>query len=405
MYLENKKYKIKTPYGWETFSGVRKLSDKNIYNLILEDGNFLDCTDDHKVKTQLGFLELTKLQKGDYIKTKTGYKKLLSITKLAQKEDVFDVVNAGTNNCYYTNDILSHNCEFLGSSHTLICATKLKQLLTTTVSPKSKDGSLDIYELPIPGHTYCIAVDVSEGQGRDYSSFSVIDVTEIPYVQIAKYRDNEITPFVFPTVIYQTAKKYNEAFILVEINTIGLQVADILHFELAYENLIKIELKGRQGQHHTPGFKKRIAFGLKHNKQTKAIGCANLKTLIESDKLKVYDMDTTLEFTTFISENQTYKAEEGAHDDLAMTLVNFGWLTGQKFFKESINSNIRQILQQEQLKIMDSDIVPFGIVDNGINDPLKEDMIEKGENWIVDRERFYVFDDLNFDTIRNKHRL
>jgi hypothetical protein len=291
--------------------------------------------------------------------------------------------------------------EFLGSSHTLICPTKLKQLLATSVYPKTKDGDMDIFDIPVPKHTYCITVDVAEGQQRDYSSFSVIDVTELPYVQVAKYRNNEITPFVFPTVIYQAAKKYNEAFVLVEINTIGLQVADILHFELAYENLIKIELKGKQGQQHTPGFKKKIAFGLKHNKQTKAIGCANLRTLIESDKLKIYDMDTTLEFTTFIAENNTYKAEEGSHDDLAMTLVNFGWLTSQRFFKESINNNIRELLQKEQLKVMDSDIVPFGIIDNGLDD----DLLEKGELWVADRERPYVFDNLDFDTLRNKHKL
>ena len=296
------------------------------------------------------------------------------------------------------------NTEFLGSSHTLINSSKIKQLMILQKPPIKKESDLDVFEEEIQGHTYCITVDVAEGLGLDYSAFSVIDVTSIPYKVVAKYRNNKITPLVFPTVIYQIAKKYNEAFILVEINSIGLQVSDILHHELAYDNLIKIEMKGKQGQQHTPGFKKKIAYGLKTNKQTKAIGCANLKTLVESDKLIIHDEDTIKEFTTFVVNKTSFASEEGNNDDLAMTLVNFGWLTGQRYFKENINNDIRQALQQEQMNIMDQDIVPFGIIDNGVDD-FEDPISDAKERWANVRTTSNPFDNTEWDVLSNKYRL
>jgi hypothetical protein len=212
---------------------------------------------------------------------------------------------------------------------------------------------------------------------------------------VAKYRNNKISPFLFPTIIVQTAKLYNDAFVLVEINSIGLQVSDIIHFELAYENLIKIEMKGKQGQQQTPGFKKRIAYGLKTSKQTKMIGCTNLKTLIESDKLIINDAETITELTTFSADKQSFKAEEGNNDDLVMTLVHFGWLTAQRYFKENINNDIRVTLQQEQLNIMDTDLTPLPIIDNGVDNPDYE-VDEFGNVWFDDRSKRYPWDDFNW---------
>lgn len=284
-------------------------------------------------------------------------------------------------------------CEFIGSTNTLIHPVKLRSLVWHT--PIRKDGFLDIYKNPEPNRTYTMTVDVAEGQNLDYSTFSVFDVTEIPYRQVAKYRNNKISPLLFPTVIVQTAKLYNDAFILVEINSIGLQVSDIIHHELAYENLIKIEMKGKQGQQQTPGFKKRIAYGLKTSKQTKMIGCTNLKTLIESDKLIINDEHTIMELTTFSADKQTFKAEEGNNDDLAMTLVHFGWLTAQRYFKENINNDIRQVLQQEQLNIMDLDVAPLPIIDDGLNRKNYE-IDDRGTIWFEDLNKMYPWSDLQW---------
>jgi hypothetical protein len=264
---------------------------------------------------------------------------------------------------------------------------------------------LHIHKESIPNHTYTMTVDVAEGLNQDYSTFSIIDVTEFPYRQVAKYKNNKITPLLFPTVILQAAKMYNDAFILVEINSIGLQVSDILHHELAYENLIKIEMKGKQGQQHSPGFKKKIAYGLKTNKQTKMIGCANIKTLIESDKLIINDYDTIQELMTFSADKQTFKAEEGNNDDLAMTLVHFGWLTSQRYFKENINNDIRSALQQEQMNIMDTDLVPFGIIDNGIDAFDEDPARDAREVWVNTRSTLYPFDHMDWDILSNRHKL
>jgi len=283
-------------------------------------------------------------------------------------------------------------CEFIGSTNTLIHPVKLRSLVWH--DPVGIEGNLKVYKKPDPSRTYCMTVDVAEGQGLDYSTFSIIDVSEIPYRVVATFKDNKISPFLFPTIIVQTAKIFNEAFILVEINSIGLQVADIIHYELAYENLIKVEAKGKQGQQQTPGFKKKIAFGLKQSTQTKMIGCTNLKTLIESDKLIINDEATINELMTFSADKKSFKAEEGTNDDMAMTLVNFGWLTGQKYFKENINSDIRKTLQKEILDVMDQDITPFGIIDNGIDKPFETD--SSGDLWFEDRKNLYPFDDLNW---------
>ena len=284
-------------------------------------------------------------------------------------------------------------CEFIGSTNTLIHPTKIRQLVM--LNPIEKDESFSMYERPDPSKTYVISVDVAEGQEKDYSTFSVIDVTQIPYKQVAKYKNNKITPFLYPTVIFTAAKKYNDAFILVEINSIGLQVADILHNELAYENLIKIQGKGKHGQQVTYGHTKKMQMGLKQSVQTKKIGCANLKSLIENEKLIINDADTIMELTTFSEHKTSFAAEEGNNDDLVMTLVNFGWLTAQRYFKESVQNDIRRVLQEEQLNLMDQDLVPFGIIDNGLNSMGERD--KDGDYWFEDRQSRYLFDDINFD--------
>lgn len=393
MFGQNTKYEIKTKNGYEDFLGIQVLEDRRTVCLILEDGSSLDCTHNHKVSTPFGFTEITKLYEGDVIETQNGYQKIVKIIANVTSEKVYDVIDAGIDKSYYTNGILSHNCEFIGSTNTLIHPSKLRSLVFK--NPISSDGFLDTYENPIPGRTYCITVDVAEGLGQDYSAFSIFDVTNIPYVQVAKYRNNKITPLLYPTVILQAARKYNDAFVLVEINSIGLQVADILHFELAYENLVKIQIKGKQGQQSTPGFTKKVAYGLKQSSQTKSIGCANLKALVESDKLIINDADTIMELTTFSADKKTFKAEDGNTDDLAMTLVDFGWLTSQRYFKENVNNDIRKVLQEEQMQIMDQDLVPFGIIDDGVSDYGDRDA--QGDLWIEDRAKKYPFDNFSWD--------
>jgi hypothetical protein len=286
--------------------------------------------------------------------------------------------------------------EFIGSSSTLISGGKITQLMSLMENPIRKDGDVDIYQKPQEGHTYVMSVDVAEGQELDYSCFSIIDVTTLPYVQVAKYRNNKISPLLYPTEIYRWAREYNEAFILVEINSIGLQVADLLYNDFNYENMIRIKPASKTGQKMSAGSKK-TNLGLKQSVQTKKIGCANLKILMETDKLTTIDSETISELTTFVINKSSYAAEAGKNDDLVMTLVNFAWLTSQSYFRDNVGQDIRSVLQKEQLNIIDSEMMPMIVMDDGLRNLDNDQYMDDREVWLQDVSRNYPLDDLNYD--------
>lgn len=264
-------------------------------------------------------------------------------------------------------------CSFLGSSNTLIEGDVLARLTWLNPIHVSKDECLAIWERPIEGHTYTLVVDVAHGQGLDYSTFHVIDVTTVPYVQVARYRSNVISPLVLPTLIARVGTEYNDAYVMVEVNDIGAQVADILHHELAYDNLMKMQKKqGGAGQQQVSGGfgqGKKVQLGIKTSTGTKRLGCANLKTLIEQNKLIIKDYLTIKELTTFTSSLQSFAAEPGMHDDLAMALVQFAWLAAQRYFREASqpnsNMDIRAVLEREHLEADDSEQLFFGMYSDG----------------------------------------
>ena len=278
-------------------------------------------------------------------------------------------------------------CDFIGSANTLINGAKLRQI--PFKNPIFSHEGLDVYQQPIEHHTYVVIVDTSRGQGLDYSAFSVIDVSQMPYRQVVKYRNNEISPMLYPNAIYAIAKKYNEAFVLVEVNDIGGQVADILYYDIEYENIMMTSMKGRAGQQIGGGFAKDSCLGIKTTKQVKRIGCATLKDMIEHDKLIIEDFDTISELTTFSSKGQSYEAEEGAHDDLVMTLVLFSWLVQQIYFKDLTNMYIREKLFSEQMKMLEDELTPFGFINDGQED--NSVVEEDGTHWKVD-ENVRVYD-------------
>lgn len=259
--------------------------------------------------------------------------------------------------------------EFLGSSATLISGSKLRSLVFT--DPLYSTEGLDIYEEPNKDSTYVITVDCAEGVEQDYSILQVIDVTSIPYRQVAKYRDNKVNPLVFPNIIYSVGRKYNDAFVLVETNNVGQQVVDILHYDLEYENIYRLENHSIKGQHISSGFKKAAGFGIKTTKTVKKIGCANLKALVENDKLEIKDFATISELTTFARDKDTYKAEEGNNDDLCMGLVLFAWLTAQSFFKEFTDTDIRQQLLDHNNTLIEESLSPVGIFDGNWEEDTK----------------------------------
>ncbi len=253
-------------------------------------------------------------------------------------------------------------CEFLGSTNTLIHPTVLKRLVFK--SPLYNKNNYDCYEEPLPGHNYIIVADVSRGVGMDYSAFIVFDITQYPYRAVGKYRSKDISPMYYPNVIYDTARKYNEAFVLIEINDIGEQVSTILHQDLEYENILSTTYKTGT-QHISAGFAGRQQMGVRTTKTVKRVGCSTLKDLIENDKLIVEDYDYIFELSNFISKKESYEAEEGMHDDLVMCSVLFSWLIRQEYFKDITNEDIRQRLYEENQRMIEEDILPFGFLDDG----------------------------------------
>ena len=258
-------------------------------------------------------------------------------------------------------------CSFLGSVDTLISVLKLQAM--PYWDPVEKSGGLDVYVQPEKDHEYCISVDVARGGSNDYSAFVVIDITDMPYKMVAKYRNNEIKPLVFPEIIYQVAKNYHNAHLLVEINDIGGQVADALHHDMGYENIIMTQMRGRLGQVVGGGFGDgTVDLGVRTTKSLKRIGCSNLKQLLEGDKLEVNDFDVIVELSTFVQKAQSFEAEEGATDDLVMCLVFFAWLTDQQYFKDLTDEDIRRRLYETQKESIDNDMSPFGFIETGVKD-------------------------------------
>ena len=286
---------------------------------------------------------------------------------------------------------IEFECEFLGSVDTLIAPSKLKTLIYE--HPLQHNAGLDIYEPVRKGHDYTITVDVARGVGNDYSAFVVVDITKFPHRVVAKYRNNEIKPMLFPSVIYEVAKNYNEAFILCEVNDVGDQVAAILQYDLEYQNILMCSMRGRAGQIVGQGFSgKKTQLGVKMSKTVKKVGALNLKTMIEEDKLTFCDGDIISELTTFISKHNSFEAEEGCNDDLAMCLVIYAWLVAQDYFKELTDQDVRKRLYEEQRNQIEQDMAPFGFMDDGLGETSFVD--NDGDRWHTDEygDRSFMWD-------------
>jgi hypothetical protein len=286
---------------------------------------------------------------------------------------------------------IEFECEFLGSIDTLISPAKLRALVYE--NPMTRNAGLDLYENPIPGHDYICTVDVARGVSEDYSAFVVVDITEFPHRVVAKYRNNEIKPMLFPNIIYEVVRNYNNAFVLCEVNDIGDQVASILNYDLEYQNLLQCSMRGRAGQIVGQGFSgKKTQLGVKMSKTVKQVGSLNLKTMIEEDKILFKDYEIISELTTFIQKRNSFEAEEGCNDDLAMCLVIYAWLVQQDYFKELTDQDVRKRLYEEQKNQIEQDMAPFGFMSDGLDDNSFVD--SEGDRWYADEygDRSYMWE-------------
>lgn len=376
MFKLNKKYKILSPTGFVNFEGIQKVYKPFYHHIIFDDGTEIKCSENH----QFGLKKiLASCVKND---DKIDNKIVIYNEIVEEGIWLYDPIDVSEGNLYYSNNIISHNCEFLGSVDTLITPSKLRMMVYD--DPFTRSKGLDVYEDPIEKNTYLITVDVSRGMSNDYSAFIVFDISQFPYKVVSKYRNNEIKPMLFPNIIHEVAKAYNKAFVLVEVNDIGEQVSSILHYDLEYDNILMCSMRGRAGQMVGQGFSgRKTQLGIKMSKTVKKVGCSNLKTIIEDDKLVIKDYDIISELTTFIQKSQSFEAEEGCNDDLAMCLVIFAWLVVQDYFKEMTDNDVRKRIYEDQKDQIEQDMAPFGFMSDGLSDDTSF-VDNDGDRWHLD---------------------
>jgi len=276
----------------------------------------------------------------------------------------------------YNQEVL---CAFLGSSNTLINADAIARM-SPMENEYSKDN-LDILEKPAKDHTYFMSIDTSRGVEREYSAFTVVDCTTYPFKVVAKYKDNKISPLLYPDIIVKVAKDYNSAFVLVEINDIGQQVADLIHNELEYDNMIWVGHDSKYGQFLSSSGRN-ATLGVRTTKQIKRIGCSTFKSLVEEEKLLIFDKDIISEISTFVEKRGSFEHDEGYTDDLVMSLVLFSWASNDPLFKELMNSSNRKALYNQQILKIEEELTPFGIF-NDLEDPEYE--VADGDVWLSDK--------------------
>jgi hypothetical protein len=377
--------------GWSKFSGVKKKEVDEIFVIKTRLNKTLSCSTNHPILTVDGFINADKLKLGDTLETVDGFDVITNIELIKKKTLVYDLLNVEDGHSYITNGFVSHNCVgFLGSSDNLIAGHTMKILKEDVKQNRpihyNAGYGYKVFREPEKNRKYTMTCDVSRGKGLDYSTFQVIDITELPYKQVAVFKNNLITPTDFAAFVYNTAKAYNEAYVMVEVNDIGGQVADILFFDYGYEYLISTESAGSRGKRVSGGFGgKNIDRGLRTTVTTKALGCSMLKLLVEQRKLLIFDNDTVNEFASFEKKGNSYEAATGKHDDLVMALVLFSWLTTDSFFKNLNDMDIMHSLRDLSDEQIYQELVPFGIVssvDYDFDDitPVKREVIG-GEVW------------------------
>lgn len=352
----NDSFEILTPNGWQNFAGLKRSFKKTLTVVFTENDKFT-CTLDHILIIKGREVRASSLKPGCFV-----YGKRVVRVYLDEEQDVYDPIEVAGGNIYYSDGIVSHNCKFLGSSLTLINANTISQL--SPIPPVFQRDGLDIFEKPQADHTYFITADTGKGVGSDYSAFVIIDMTTTPYKVVGKYRDNKISPMLYPSVIYKVAKEYNQAYVLVEVNS-SEQVAHILYNDYEYENMIMVN-RTANGQVISGGFGGgKTQFGVVTDKKVKRIGCSNFKSLVEEKKLHITDADIISEISTFIQVKNSFAADDGYHDDLVMPLVLFSWAMTNPYIKELSNINIRQVMYENQMKAIESELTPFGFYDDG----------------------------------------
>ena len=363
---------ILTPNGFKPFDGVKRYWHEQCIEVTLSSGKTLTTAKKHKFIVNGKCKYSADLRPGDYLSES------VSVVSTRLKDDpqyFYDPVNVSGGSIFSHDDGLTSHNTFIGTSDTLISADKLLGLQSQ--NPLYEQDSVRVYERPEKESNYMMFVDVAKGRGLDYSTFTIIDITAKPFRQVAVYQDNMISPLLFPDIIYKYAKTYNEAYVVIESNDAGQVVCNGLYYDLEYENVfVESALKAD-------------AIGVNMTRKVKRIGCSNIKDLIEEGQLLIRDPHTIMELSTFTAKGQSFEATDGNHDDLVMNLVLFGWFATTQLFAEFTDIDVKKMIYEEQMKMIEDDMLPFGEIDNGLDN--RYEVID-GDVWVSDdKPDFGVF--------------
>jgi hypothetical protein len=366
------KMKILTPSGFQPFEGVARYWHDKSLKFVFENGT-VESAYDHKFIVDNKEIFAHDVQIGDNIG-----KIVKDIIEISSGDYFYDPVNVSNGKIYnHDNGFISHNT-FFGTGDTLINAETLMALRANPPKSMLEGNSVYIYEETQKDHDYIMTVDVSKGRGQDYSTFNVIDISTRPFKQVAVYRNNTISPILFPNIIYKYAKVYNDAYVVIEANDQGGVVCNGLYYDFEYENM------------HVESAIKANALGIEMNRKVKRLGCSTIKDILETQKLDIVDENTILEISTFIARGQSYEASDGNHDDLMMNLVMFGYFSLSSQFGEITDINLKEMMYKNRMQEIDNDMVPFGFVDDGLEEV--ERTVDPREPWAVERnfnDNFY----------------
>jgi len=363
---------ILTPNGFKPFDGVKRYWHEQCVEVRLSNGKTITTAKKHKFIVNDKCKYSIDLQPGDPL---SGSISVVSTTIKNDPQYFYDPVNVSGGSIFSHDDGLTSHNTFVGTSDTLIASDKLLGLQSE--NPIYQQDNVRVFDRPDKDSEYMMFVDVAKGRGLDYSTFTIIDITSKPFKQVAVYQDNMVSPLLFPDIIYKYAKTYNDAYVIIESNDAGQVVCNGLYYELEYENVfVESSIKAN-------------SIGVNMTRKIKRIGCSNLKDLIEEGQLLIRDSATIVELSTFTAQGQSFAASDGNHDDLVMNLVLFGWFATTQLFAEFTDIDVRKMIYEEQIKMIEDDMVPFGEIDDGLDDRIE---VIDGDVWTTsDDPQFGAF--------------
>ena len=362
---------ILTPSGYQPFSGVARWWHDNVIDVKFIGGLNKKCAPNHRFIVGCSEKFAKDLKPGDEI----GKYTVDYITDTHDPQWLYDPTNVSNGEIYIHDDgLISHN-SFMGASSTLIDGAAL--IAMRAQNPIVEYANTKIYEEPIKDHSYIMAVDVAKGRGQDFSTFSIFDVTKKPYKQVVTFRDSLISPLIFPDIIYRIARKYNDAYVIVESNDSGQLVFKSVYYDYEYPHMFMGVVKNGR------------SMGLEMNRKTKRIGCSHLKDLIESRTLEIIDMETIAELSVFEAHGDSWAARQGCHDDMVMGLVGFSWFASTPQFNEITKESLKSIMGAERERLIDDSVPFFGQISTKMVEAQFEQIIDR-----PDKRIGYRFDDV-----------